>query len=68
MHSNRRNIEINFPLGFYLGGGVMVFILAFIFRPFTIVNAGERGVVMQFGKVQDRVLYASNHICKKIEC
>ncbi|PLZ97458.1 membrane protease subunit, stomatin/prohibitin [Fischerella thermalis CCMEE 5268] len=61
MHSNRRNIERNFPLGFYLGGGVMVFILAFIFRPFTIVNAGERGVVMQFGKVQDRVLDEGIH-------
>ncbi|EHC19347.1 prohibitin family protein [Fischerella thermalis] len=39
----------------------MVFILAFIFRPFTIVNAGERGVVMQFGKVQDRVLDEGIH-------
>ncbi|PMB53958.1 membrane protease subunit, stomatin/prohibitin [Fischerella thermalis CCMEE 5201] len=61
MHSTRRNIERNFPFGFYLGGGVMVFILAFIFRPFTIVNAGERGVVMQFGKVQDRVLDEGIH-------
>lgn len=61
MHSTRRNIERNFPFGFYLGGGVMVLILAFIFRPFTIVNAGERGVVMQFGKVQDRVLDEGIH-------
>nr|WP_315789408.1 prohibitin family protein [Fischerella sp. JS2] len=61
MHSNRRNIERNFSLNCYLSGGVMVLILAFIFRPFTIVNAGERGVVMQFGKVQDRVLDEGIH-------
>ncbi|RAM51853.1 MAG: prohibitin family protein [Hapalosiphonaceae cyanobacterium JJU2] len=61
MHNNRRNIEKNSPLAFYLGGGVMVLILAVFFRPFTIVNAGERGVVMQFGKVQDRVLDEGIH-------
>ncbi|MCP6763205.1 MAG: prohibitin family protein [Fischerella sp. CENA71] len=61
MHNNRRNIEKNSPLAFYFGGGVMVLILAFLFRPFTIVNAGERGVVMQFGKVQDRVLDEGIH-------
>ncbi|MFB2769723.1 prohibitin family protein [Pelatocladus sp. BLCC-F211] len=61
MHNDRRNIEKNFPLSFYLGGGVMVLILAVLFRPFTIVNAGERGVVMQFGKVQDRVLDEGIH-------
>jgi regulator of protease activity HflC (stomatin/prohibitin superfamily) len=30
-------------------------------RPFAIVNAGERGVVMQFGKVQDKVLDEGIH-------
>ncbi len=35
----------------------LLFLLAVIlFTPFVIVNAGERGVVMQFGKVQERVL------------
>ena len=35
---------------------------AIIFSPFVIVNAGERGVVMQFGKVQDRVLPEGLHL------
>ncbi|KOP26149.1 membrane protease subunit, stomatin/prohibitin [Hapalosiphon sp. MRB220] len=61
MHNNRRNIDKNSPLSFYLGGGLIILILAFLFRPFTIVNAGERGVVMQFGKVQDRVLDEGIH-------
>jgi regulator of protease activity HflC (stomatin/prohibitin superfamily) len=30
-------------------------------RPFAIVNAGERGVLMQFGKVQDTVLDEGLH-------
>lgn len=32
-----------------------------MFRPFVIVNAGERGVVMRFGQVQDRVLNEGLH-------
>ncbi|KYC41335.1 membrane protease subunit, stomatin/prohibitin [Scytonema hofmannii PCC 7110] len=51
----------NFRLGFYLAGGVFVLLLAMMFRPFTIVNAGERGVVMQFGKVQEQVLDEGIH-------
>lgn len=47
---------------FYLGGGLfLLFMLATFLRPFTIVNAGERGVVMKFGKVQDRVLDEGIH-------
>jgi len=41
-----------------------VFFLLFaglIFRPFVIVNAGERGVLMKFGKVQDRILDEGLH-------
>jgi regulator of protease activity HflC (stomatin/prohibitin superfamily) len=33
-----------------------------IFSPFVIVNAGERGVLMQFGKVQDTVLGEGIHL------
>ncbi|WP_407900741.1 prohibitin family protein [Scytonema sp. NUACC26] len=51
----------NFRLGFSLAGGVFVLLLAIIFRPFTIVNAGERGVVMNFGKVQEQVLDEGIH-------
>ena len=36
--------------------------LAILFKPFEIVNAGERGVVMQFGKVQDRILDEGIHL------
>jgi prohibitin 1 len=32
-----------------------------LFTPFVIVNAGERGVFMQFGEVQDRVLGEGIH-------
>jgi regulator of protease activity HflC (stomatin/prohibitin superfamily) len=36
-------------------------LLAIIFTPFVIVNAGERGVLMQFGKVQEQVLGEGIH-------
>ncbi|MBD2363072.1 prohibitin family protein [Anabaena minutissima FACHB-250] len=50
-----------FKYGFYLTGGIFFLLLAIMFRPFTIVNAGERGVLMQFGKVQDQVLDEGLH-------
>ncbi len=34
----------------------LLLILAIIFNPFVIVNAGERGVLMVFGQVQDKIL------------
>jgi len=41
----------------------LIFLLiAIIFTPFVIVNAGERGVVMQFGKVQEKVLGEGLHL------
>lgn len=36
-------------------------LLLILFTPFVIVNAGERGVLMQFGKVQDRILGEGIH-------
>jgi regulator of protease activity HflC (stomatin/prohibitin superfamily) len=40
----------------------LIFLLIFIiFTPFSIVNAGERGVLMQFGKVQESVLGEEIH-------
>lgn len=36
-------------------------ILAAIFRPFAIVNAGERGVIMKFGRVEEQVLSEGIH-------
>ncbi|MFK8186110.1 MAG: prohibitin family protein [Phormidesmis sp.] len=45
-----------------LAGGGFVFLLAFIFlKPFHIVQAGERGVVMKFGNVQDHILDEGMH-------
>jgi prohibitin 1 len=45
----------------YIIGAVVLFVSAVTFRPFAIVNAGERGVVMKFGKVQDRILDEGIH-------
>ncbi|BAZ32533.1 band 7 protein like [Cylindrospermum sp. NIES-4074] len=56
----RTNLGNNFQFKFYLAGGIFL-ILAIFFRPFTIVNAGQRGVIMKFGKVQDRVLDEGIH-------
>ncbi|HEY9611956.1 prohibitin family protein [Allocoleopsis sp.] len=36
-------------------------LVAILFSPFVIVHAGERGVLMQFGKVQQRVLGEGLH-------
>lgn len=51
----------NLKIGSYVAGGIVVLVGALLFRPFAIVNAGERGVVMQFGKVQDNVLDEGIH-------
>lgn len=46
----------------FLVGGVLTFLIAFVFlKPFRIVNAGERGVLMHFGKVQDTILDEGIH-------
>jgi prohibitin 1 len=37
-------------------------LIALFLTPFAIVNAGERGVLMEFGKVQDRVLGEGIHV------
>jgi regulator of protease activity HflC (stomatin/prohibitin superfamily) len=42
-------------------GGIGLLFLATVLKPFTIVNAGERGVVMYFGKVQPSVLDEGIH-------
>ncbi len=45
----------------YMGGGAFFLLLAFMLRPFTVVNAGERGVVMHFGQVQEKTLDEGFH-------
>ena len=42
------------------GGGLLLFVILFL-RPFVIINAGERGVVMRFGQVQQEVLNEGIH-------
>ncbi|GAB1545412.1 prohibitin family protein [Scytonema sp. NUACC21] len=61
MQNINRIASNNFRFNLSLTGGIFVLLLAILFRPFTIVNAGERGVVMQFGKVQNQVLDEGIH-------
>lgn len=61
MQSIRTNTGDRFKVGFFLFGSIIFLLTAVMFRPFVVVNAGERGVVMQFGKVQDRVLDEGIH-------
>lgn len=56
---NRENSNTSILI--YLGGGFVLLVAVIIFKPFVIVNAGERGVVMQFGKVQDKILDEGIH-------
>ena len=65
MRSNNQFNQFN-QLGLYLTGGLfLIFLLAFL-RPFAIINAGERGVVMRFGKVQDTVFDEGIHLIMPI--
>ncbi|HEY9671146.1 MAG TPA: prohibitin family protein [Waterburya sp.] len=59
----RRNApnNIGFNYALYLTGGIVLLFLAILFKPFAIVNAGERGVMMRLGKVQDTVLDEGVH-------
>lgn len=40
----------------------LLLLAAILFTPFVIVNAGERGVLMKFGQVQDRILGEGIHL------
>ncbi len=53
------NIGLNRSL--YIAGGIVLLFGAILFKPFAIVNAGERGVVMHLGKVQNTVLDEGIH-------
>ncbi|WP_414550255.1 prohibitin family protein [Anabaena sp. CCY 0017] len=61
MRNLANSFENKSQYGFYIAGGILFLFLAMTIRPFAIVNAGERGVVMQFGKVQDKVLGEGLH-------
>ena len=50
----------------YSGLGILLLLALIVFKPFAIIKAGDRGVVMRFGKVQDTILdegYSSNYSC-----
>lgn len=40
----------------------LLFLITIFLTPFVIVNAGQRGVVMQFGEVQDTILGEGIHV------
>lgn len=46
---------------------VIIFIVTLVFSPFTLINAGHRGVVTQFGKVQDNVLSEGFHFISPMD-
>lgn len=48
-------------LALYITGGIVLLFAAIFLKPFAIVNAGERGVIMRLGQVQDTVLAEGIH-------
>ena len=57
----RNNNSFPPQLIFYFIGGLCLFLIVGFLKPFVIVNAGERGVVMKFGKVQDNIFDEGIH-------
>ena len=53
--------SVRYNLALYIVGGIVFIIAALILRPFAIVGAGERGVMMRFGKVQNAILDEGIH-------
>jgi regulator of protease activity HflC (stomatin/prohibitin superfamily) len=60
-HVGKSTVTKNKPLNRVSKLTVLLLLIAIIFTPFAIVNAGERGVLMQFGKVQERILGEGIH-------
>ncbi|MEG4068786.1 prohibitin family protein [Microcoleus sp. Pol11C2] len=56
--SNKKNKDVYIAVQLAL----VIVLLAILSKFFVIVNAGERGVVMQFGKVQEQVLGEGIHL------
>jgi prohibitin 1 len=57
--NSRNNTSKNI---FFFSGSAVLLILAWIFKPFTVINAGERGVVMHLGQVQEQILDEGFHL------
>lgn len=45
----------------------LALIITIILWPFAVINAGHRGVVVEFGKVQDNVLSEGFHIISPLQ-
>ncbi len=56
--SNKKNKDVYIAVQITL----LIVVLAILSKFFVIVNAGERGVMMQFGKVQEQVLGEGIHV------
>src|SRR4028119_1780529 len=56
--SNKKNKDVYIAVQLAL----LIVFLAILSKFFVIVNAGERGVMMQFGKVQEQVLGEGIHV------
>jgi regulator of protease activity HflC (stomatin/prohibitin superfamily) len=59
MDSIRKSSSIQTVL--LLGFAVLLLLIITLFKPFVIINAGERGVIMRFGEVQPQVLGEGLH-------
>ena len=46
----------------YSSLGILAFLALIVFKPFAIIKAGDRGVVMRFGKVQNTILDEGIHV------
>ena len=57
----RTTQSVRYNLTLYTVGGIVFIIAALILKPFAIVGAGERGVMMRFGKVQEAILDEGIH-------
>jgi regulator of protease activity HflC (stomatin/prohibitin superfamily) len=53
--------SFKYNLALYIVGGLVLAIAALILRPFALVGAGERGIMMRFGKVQNTILDEGIH-------
>jgi len=64
-YSSSSNPSYNSKQAITVAGGItgviLLFILAAAFKPFVIINAGQRGVLMKFGKVQEGILDEGIH-------
>ena len=57
----RTTQSVRYNLTLYTVGGIVFIIAALILKPFAIVGAGERGVMMRFGKVDNAILDEGIH-------